>query len=51
MNLPVRSVSAASSRELYLANPFDRFEEKRHFAGMGTQEIIAEPPKLNRRVE
>ena len=28
---------------------FDRFEKKRHFAGMSTQEIIAELPKLNRR--
>jgi len=30
-------------------NQFDRFEEKRHFPGMSTQEIIAELPKLNRR--
>ena len=27
---------------------FDRIEEKRHFAEMSTQEIIAELPKLNR---
>ena len=30
-------------------NQFDRFAEKRHFARMSTQEIIAELPKLNRR--
>jgi hypothetical protein len=28
---------------------FDRFEEKRHFGDMSTQEIIAELPKLSRR--
>lgn len=40
---------APGSGETYLDNQFDRFGEKRHFAGMSTQEIIAELPKLNRQ--